>query len=126
MRRLSENRNIFDVAERFSDSHDGNLTSVFGIGIVAAAAIAIYGLSCVFRQDAIFFASRPIKVVHYAGTPAVCLGAAYISLAVFLHAHFTWSGSERFHAFGQVGKLISLSALLASIGYLLFHAAAYS
>jgi hypothetical protein len=121
MRRLSENRNLFDLAEGLSNPHRGNLTSVLGIGVVASLFMATYGLVCVVAQEATFVGSRPIEIVTYTGTPAICLGVAYVSAALFMHCHFTWSDSERYHGVAQIGKLISAATLALAIGYFVFH-----
>ena len=126
MRRISDNRNVFDLAGRLAEPHRGELVSVVGIGIGAAAILAIYGLMCALTQEATFFGSRPIKIVKYSGTPAICLGAAYVSLAVFMHSHFTWSSSNRYHGFGQIGKVVSAASFVIAIGYLLVDFAIYS
>ena len=126
MRKLSDNRNVFDVAARLADPHRGNLISVVGMGIGAATILAIYGLACAMTQEATFFGSRPIKIVKYSGTPAICLGAAYISVAVFMHAHFTWSSSNRYHGFGEFGKIVSAASFVIAIGCLLVDFATYS
>ena len=100
--------------------------SVVGIGVGAAAILAICGLTCALTQEATFFGSRPIKIVKYSGTPAMCLGTAYISVAVFMHSHFTWSSSLRYHGFGEFGKLVSAASFVIAIGYLLVDFAIYS
>ncbi|MCA9214421.1 MAG: hypothetical protein KDB27_15220 [Planctomycetales bacterium] len=125
MRRLNENRNIFDFAEKLSESHNGNLVSAVLIGIVAAAALAIYGSTCIVTQHATFIGSRPLKVVSYAGIPAICLGVAYIAAALFMHCHFVWFSDSRFHAIGEIGKLISAAGVVLAIVYLLYYVIAF-
>ncbi len=126
MRRLNENRNLLDLAEGLAGGHPGSLFTTIGLGGFAAVALAMYGLMCVLAQEATFIGSRPVKIVRYSGTPAVCLGVAYVAVAVFMHSHFMWSSSERFHVLGQLGKLLSATVVATAIGYLVYYVIAFT
>ncbi|MFV2068840.1 MAG: hypothetical protein ACC645_17885, partial [Pirellulales bacterium] len=114
------------IAEGLSGPNGGHPIATWGIGIVAALVMATYGLACVVAQEATFFGGRPIAIVTYTGTLAMCLGVAYVSLALFMHCHFTWSHSERYHGFAHIGQLISAATTAAATGYFAFYFFAYT
>jgi len=114
MRRL---QNIFDLAENLSDVASGDRVLAWVVGIAGAVALGIYGVICVAGQTATLVGGRPVRVVEYAGSAAVALGITYMSVACFMHCHFFWSHSQRFHGYAQIGKLAALAGIVGGTGY---------
>jgi len=100
----------------------GGTFPVWAYGIVCSGAIALYGVSCVVTQSALFVGGRrsfrSFLFVEYTGNPAVALGLSYIAAAVFLHCHFCWSEHEKYHGYAALGKMGALVGVVAGIVFL--------
>jgi hypothetical protein len=91
-----------------------DLFYAWAIGVIAALALAIYGSLCIYERSATMWGlgsdfdlgSGPS--VHCHGASAIGIGVTWVAIAGFLHFHFFWSWRQKFHAFAQVGKLLSL------------------
>jgi hypothetical protein len=74
----------------FFDSASRDPFCVWGVGVVGALALAIYGSTCIYGQSATFGGD-----VEFGGTPIDCRGAsaiafgiAWVAVAGLLHCHF--------------------------------------
>jgi len=52
------------------------------------------------------------------GPDAVALGIAFISVAVFFHCHCFWGNIYQLSASAVLGKILSIIAFIATLGYL--------
>jgi hypothetical protein len=114
----------FDIADFLGTRMAGGKFPVWAYGIACSGVIALYGLSCVIRQSALFIggrrAFRSFQIVEYSGHQAVALGVSYIAAAVFMHCHFCWSEHEKYNGYAALGKLVSLLGGVAGIVFLVF------
>jgi hypothetical protein len=114
------NAEIFDVASDIADNAPDDPKSRWLWGVVAAGALAAYGVRCLILQRAIAPRSRPIGVRELIGGDAMALGCLCLCVAAFMHAHWFWSGHPRWHGYGQLGKLVTMIGVVASVAWFLY------
>ena len=110
-----------DAGEHLSESPRSDLASRWLGGGLAAGALAGYALNCIVMQRAYFPRTRPLGLIEHEGTAALLVGAIYLSCAAFAHFHWFWSGEDRWHVLGHLGKFLSLIAFMVALGAFLYH-----
>ena len=114
----------FDIADFLGTRMTGGKFPVWALGVVCSGAIALYGVSCVVSQSALFIGRRhsfrSIRFVEYTGNSAVALGLSYIAAAVFMHCHFCWSEHETYHGYAALAKMVSLVGGVAGLMFFVF------
>lgn len=124
MPRHNRRQSGFDIANVLGTRMTGGKFPVWAYGIMCSGVIALYGLSCVVTQSALFIgrsrSSRSFRLIEYGGRPAVALGLSYIAIAIFMHCHFCWSEHEKYHGYAALGKLVSMLGGVAGIVFLIF------
>lgn len=107
-----------DAADELSDTTDASPFSQRAIGVGAAAAIAGYALYCFWTGSALLPGNRYQPVIHLQGLAARAAASGWLSLAAFVHLHWFWTASPRFWGYAQLGKLLALAGIVASLGVL--------
>ena len=111
---------IVDLAEALADNAAPDPARRWMLGIGAAAALACYGAWCVAAQRAWVPHTRPLGIQEWHGATAVAVGCLLLGIAAAIHAHWFWSNHPRWHGLGQVGKLVALVGVVASVVWLLY------
>ncbi len=88
------------------------------LGIGFALIPLGYGVHCLFTGHARFY-GRHSNLDLY-GSAAIALAIAYISIDVFIHAHWFWGLLGRFQTVSYLLKLLCVLAFLGSFGYTLY------
>lgn len=107
------NRRIsFDL----DDEPMGDAWSKWGLGVVVPSLIATYGLSRVILRHAVLYGRRGASM-PLTGWDAIVFGIAVLGAALFMHAHYFWSNSNRLAEYAELGKVIGLLVGLSGIGF---------
>lgn len=85
------------------------------LGIGLALIPVIYGVHCLLSGHATLFGHRGDMEVT--GATATSLAIAYISVGVFIHAHWFWGLLPRLEIFSYLLKIISVLVFIGSLGY---------
>lgn len=115
-------RDLFDFGEGLAEATSASPAQQWAVGVGLAAVLGAYAVSCLVTQRALFPRRRPLGLVQLEGPGAIALGVAYLSVALFLHAHWFWSARPEAHIQAQFGKLVSLLGLVAGLGYFVYSA----
>jgi len=100
----------------FDDEPMGDAWSKWGLGIVVPSLIATYGLSRVVLRHAVLFGRRGFSM-PLSGWDAVVFGFAILGAALFMHAHYFWSNSNRLAEYAELGKVIGFLVGVVGIGF---------
>jgi hypothetical protein len=88
------------------------------LGIAFPILIAAYGGSCILLQRGTLV-GRDWQRMQLSGKDAIAFGTAILAVALFLHAHYFLSNSERLSAFAVLGKVMALVAGIIGIGFVI-------
>lgn len=102
----------------FDDDAMSDAWSKWGLGVVVPSLIAAYGLSRVILRHAVLYGRRGTSM-PLSGWDAVVFGIAIIGAALFMHAHFFWSNSNRLAEYADLGKVVGLLVGVAGIGFVI-------
>ena len=111
---------LIDVASTVAENAAHEFWARWILGVAAAGMLAAYGGYCLITQHALLPRTKPLGLAEWSGGIAVAVGSLYLSAAALMHCHWFWSGHPRWHGQGQIGKLVSLVAIVASLGWMLF------
>lgn len=107
------NRRIsFDLG----DEPMGDAWSKWGLGVVVPILIATYGLSRAILRHVVLFGRRGSSM-PLSGWDAVVFGIAVLGVALFMHAHYFWSNSNRLAEYAELGKVIGLLVGLSGLAF---------
>ena len=113
-------RNVYqadiDLADRFSDTPEPTFWSKWFGGLIVPILLVGYGLRCCMRQSALFHGTADADL-ELQGRTAVVFGLAWVSAGLFAHFHYFWSTLKGFGIFTDIGKALSLIALIAAVGF---------
>ena len=113
-------RTAFDEAEALSGSACGGPIKMWLSGMVLAAIPVVVGIRGIMSGHAVL-PGRGRGNLHVAGTAAIALSIAYISAGIFIHFHYFWGLHEALYRWSEIGKIVAVTAFLASFGYALWH-----
>src|SRR5688572_18471244 len=113
-------RAIVDLAGGLAENAAADPASRWGLGVGAALLTACYGTYCVLAQRAWVPRTRPLGIHEWQGATAVAIGLLVLCLAAVMHCHWFWSSHPRWHGFGQLGKLVAVAGVVASLGWLFY------
>jgi hypothetical protein len=121
-KRMVDPRNtaLIDLAESLADNAAPEPPQRWILGVGAALLIGSYGLYCAVTRHAWVPRTRPIGMHEWHGVDAVAIGCALLFLAAFAHCHWFWSSHPRWHGYGQLGKLVAIIGIIASLAWLLY------
>ncbi len=88
------------------------------LGVGLALIPLGYGVHCLFTGHSRFFGRR--SHLDLDGSAAFALAVAYITVGVFIHAHWFWGLHPRFELFSYVLKVLAVLVFLGSFGYTMF------
>lgn len=105
---------IVRIAESFAEDADADSYSRWIAGVIFAAVIVAFGLAHFaaaagwppVRWMFQFWGVRDSEVI-------IGIGGFLLSVALFVHAHYFWTPSERWHALGHVGKILAALIIAA-------------
>jgi hypothetical protein len=117
---LHHQEDLVDLAEILAENADSDPFQKRLLGLGAPLLIGAYGASCALLPRTWALRTRPLELVEWRGAGAVAFGCLLISLAAVIHCHWFWSSHPRWHGFGQLGKLLALVGLIASVAWLLY------
>ena len=100
----------------FDDEPMGDTWSKWVLGVVVPSLIAIYGFSRVILRHAVLYGRRGASM-PLSGWDAVVFGIAIVGAALFMHAHYFWSNSNRLAEYAELGKVIGLLVGLSGFGF---------
>ncbi len=113
LRRDSER--LLDTAASLAEGAPDHPASRWGLGVLAPAVLGLHALGWLWEGRAPFLMGRPLRWTEIRGAEAVCLAVAALAGAAFLHAHFFWTPHPRFHGYGDLGKIVSLTGFVAAL-----------
>lgn len=112
LRRDSER--LVETVESLADSAPDHPVSRGVFGAILPAILALHGVRGLWKGRMPFVGGRPLRWLELHGAEALCLAAAALAAAAFLHAHFFWTPHPRFHGYGALGKIAGLLAFVAA------------
>jgi hypothetical protein len=116
-----EHRTGFDDAEDLAYAPEGGRVKIWLLGVGLALIPIIYGIHCLITKHATIFGSRGTDLdVH--GSGAVSLGIAYISIGVFIHAHWFWGLHQKLESLSYLLKFVTVLVFLGSFGFAIYKA----
>ena len=100
----------------FDDEPMNDAWTKWGLGVVVPSLIAAYGLSRVILRHAVLYGRRGASM-PLSGWDAIVFGIAILGAALFMHAHYFWSNSNRLAEYADLGKVIGLLIGLSGLGF---------
>jgi hypothetical protein len=88
----------------------------WGLGVLVPLLLLGYGVWVVVTRE-VQWGSR--SSVTFRGLNAVAFGAAWISVAVFVHCHYFWGNIYNQSLFAVLGKIIAACGFIAAIVFVL-------
>ena len=110
-------RGFGKVAEEFSQDASCDPVSRWCGGVLSALIPVVLGLMAIVTQHAYFVNGRPLRITEHFGAEAIALGIACLGVGLLMHAHYFWSGSQRFYILSEILKPIALLTIIGSFGY---------
>ena len=111
------------------DASDPDPFARWGNGVFFASIPLYFGIMAIIHQGTLFLGGgtgRRLTLVTYHGKEAIGLGVMYLGLALFMHAHYFWSVSNRFYFLSQILKPIALLTISGSIIYVIVRLVIFS
>jgi hypothetical protein len=104
------------LAESLSHAPSGGRLKMWLLGVGLALIPIYYGIRCLQAGHATFFGSRGAHL-ELTGSEAVAMATAYISIGVFIHAHWFWGLHPRLEALSPILKVLATLVFLGGLGY---------
>jgi hypothetical protein len=112
-------RTAFDDAEDLAHTPSGGRVKMWLLGVGLALIPLAYGVHCLFTGHARFF-GRHGTHLDLEGSAAIALAISYISIGVFIHAHWFWGLLPKLEPLSDLLKLLSVVTFLGSFGYTIY------
>jgi hypothetical protein len=106
-----------DLADNLSGTASGSTFSQIAGGVVTPIVVGFFGQRTCITNHAILSGSNGAKLA-LSGPAAVSFGIVLLAAGLFLHFHFLWTTSERLYRYAEIGKGVSLTAFVGSLGYM--------
>lgn len=113
-----EHRTPLDDAEDLAYTPNGGRLTMWLMGVGLALVPVGYGIRCLFTGHSILFGRN--QDLDVTGLTAVALAIAYISVGIFMHAHWFWGLLPKFEIVSNVLKFLTALAFIASLGYVIY------
>ena len=118
-----EHRTGLDDAEDLAYAPEsGGRVKMWLLGIGLALIPIIYGTYCLITKHATLFGKHRSHL-ELTGSSATSLAIAYISIGVFIHAHWFWGLHSKLEYLSYPLKLICVLIFLGSFGFAIYKAA---
>lgn len=114
-----DHRTAFDDAEDLSYAPSGGRIKMWLLGVGLALFPIGYGVRCLITDQARFFGRRGTHL-DLDGSAAIALAIAYITVGVFIHAHWFWGLHPRLEPLSYLLKVLAVLVFLGAFGYTMF------
>jgi hypothetical protein len=109
-----DGQRIVRMAEAVAGDADSDPFSRWIAGVIFAAAVALFGLAHFAAAAGWPPLAWLFQLWHLRDVQVVAgVGLFWLAVAGFLHAHYFWTPSERWHVVGQVGKGLAGCVIVA-------------
>jgi len=108
-------RTAFDDAEDLAYPPSGGRIKMWLLGVGLALVPIGYGIYCWRIGHAFLFGED--SNLDVTGTTAIAFAVAYISVGIFIHAHWFWGLHPRFELVSYILKFLAVLLFLGSFGY---------
>ncbi len=88
----------------------------WGQGVVIPSLLALFGASKLIWPHAVLWGRRGMSLT-LSGWDAVAFGLCWIGVALFMHAHYHWSLSNRLAEYADLGRAIGIIVGLLAFGF---------
>ena len=88
------------------------------LGVVVPSLLALFGASKLIWPHAVLWGRRRMSLT-LTGWDAVVFGLCWIGVALFLHAHYHWSLSNRLAEYADLGRAIGIMVGVLAFGFVL-------
>jgi hypothetical protein len=92
------------------------------LGIAVPLLAVGYGMFCFVTQH-VRLTSHHTLVADLHGVKAVAVGVASTSIGLFFHFHLFWGESLRLSRWADLGRIVSMTAFIVSLGYVMVRVA---
>jgi hypothetical protein len=88
-------------------------------GVIVPLALIGYGVTCFFTKHAVLSGRFDSMELH--GANATALAVTILSLGIFLHCHYFWGNIIHLSPWAVLGKIVSMTAMIGSLGFVIVH-----